>query len=462
MPENSKIRFYVTEQLSENIAETPEGYLLCSNVPITRIGEFLYKSNEMIGKDGKALVEATPDGVVRIQRDEKDVFADITIKSFEGKPFTLNHPNGFVGPENWGELAHGTVQNVRRGENGQGDLMLADILVTTEEAIKLIKAGQRELSCGYDAEYEQIEKGIGRQVDIIGNHVALVSKGRAGGRCAIQDKACTDCGECHCHKTTDSEQEVNMTDKKLTIKEKVIQFLDGLGIKDAEETEEEKKKREAEEAKKAEEKKEQEAKDAKKTKDDAMEGRLGAVEADLKEIKGMLQELLSEEEGETQDAEAIAKQIKDAEEAEAKKEEEKKAEEKKAEEEKKETSDCEAQWPDLVSHAEILVPGLKLVKPTKDHYKTMDGIKIDVLAKAVANADYGEEIGKLFKVKNLSKLTTDALDVAFLAASGVVASRRNRKIQRSSAKGVHDQAVARTVAEINAANKTFYGSKEKR
>ena len=124
-------RFYISEQLSDNMAELPSGYLLCMNVPITRTGEFLYKGNELLGQDGKPLVEPTSDGMVRIQRDEDQVFNEDSIKSFEGMPLTLEHPDGFVTPENWSKLAHGTVQNVRRGENGQGDLLLADILVTT-------------------------------------------------------------------------------------------------------------------------------------------------------------------------------------------------------------------------------------------------------------------------------------------------------------------------------------------
>ena len=465
--DDSKIRFYVTEHLSENIHETPEGYLLCENVPITRTGEFLYKSNEVP-------IEATADGVIKIQRDEDQVFSDVTIKSFEGKPFTIDHPQGFVGPENWGELAQGHVQHVRRGENGQGDLLLADILVTTEEAIKLIKAGQREISCGYDAEYSQIEKGLGKQTDIIGNHIALVSKGRAGGRCAIGDKECTNCGKCNCHKTTDGLQEVGMDMKAL--KEKFLKFFDSLDETDEEKAARLAKEKEAKEAKdkkmkddeaetaaKAEEekkKKDAEAKEAKdkKTKDEG-EDKYAGLDARLKKIEDMLAELLSEEQTEDSEIEKkIALEVKDAEEAEAKKKEEEAAEKK--EDEKKETADCAAQWPDLVSHADILVPGIKLRKPTKDHRATMDSIKVEVLTKALDDADYGKEIAKLFPRKGLAKMTTDALDVAFLAASGVVAARRNARVQSKDVK-VHNFADARSVAQINAANKAFYDKEKK-
>ena len=172
--------YYITEQLSEHIGETPEGFLLCRDVPLTRTGVFEYTASEVP-------VEASFDGTVKIQRDEDEVFAENTIASFEGKPVTINHPEGMVTPENWSELAHGVVQNVRRGDGEQADLLLGDILITTEKGIELVKSGLREVSCGYDAQYEQIEKGKGKQREIIGNHVALVTKGRAGSRCTIQD-----------------------------------------------------------------------------------------------------------------------------------------------------------------------------------------------------------------------------------------------------------------------------------
>ncbi len=70
----------------------------------------------------------------------------------------------------------------------EDDILLADLLITDKAAIESVRAGLREVSCGYDADYEQIEPGRGRQRNIIGNHVALVEKGRCGSRCAIGDK----------------------------------------------------------------------------------------------------------------------------------------------------------------------------------------------------------------------------------------------------------------------------------
>ncbi len=175
------MRFYTTDQLSPNQHLTPEGFLLCKDVAIGRTGEMLYAAGEIPVKAGL-------DGLIRISREPDAVFHEDTIASFQGKPITLDHPGSDVNPRNWTELAKGIVQHVRRGEGSSDGLLLSDLLITDETAIKSVRAGLRQVSCGYDAEYEQIEAGRGRQRNIIGNHVALVEKGRCGERCAIGDK----------------------------------------------------------------------------------------------------------------------------------------------------------------------------------------------------------------------------------------------------------------------------------
>jgi uncharacterized protein len=174
------MKFFATSKLSENIAETPEGYLICSNVPIARTGEMIYAA-------GETPIQPDTQGKVIVVRDQKEVFRPETIASFEGKSFTIYHPDGFVDPSNWKLLTCGIIQNVRRGTGANESDLMADILITDAEAIKKVKAGVREVSCGYDAEY--IETGVGRgvQKNIVGNHVALVDEGRAGEAYAIND-----------------------------------------------------------------------------------------------------------------------------------------------------------------------------------------------------------------------------------------------------------------------------------
>ena len=174
------MKYYVTSKISENIHETPEGFLVCIGVPIARTGEMLY------GK-GETPLETGDDGTVKVDRDEEEVFRPETMASFEGKPITISHPEEFVGPDNWKDLAKGVLQNVRRGTGEQKDDLIADLLITDKMAIGLVKNGLREVSCGYEADYLQIEDGKGKQKNIVGNHLALVDQGRAGPSYAIND-----------------------------------------------------------------------------------------------------------------------------------------------------------------------------------------------------------------------------------------------------------------------------------
>jgi len=174
-------RFYTTGDIGEKRSTTPEGFLVCHDVPIARTGQQLYLSSEVP-------VEDAGNGEVRIDRPPSEVFRPETIASFEGKAVTVEHPNDFVTPDNWQQLAIGTVQNVRQGDGMQDDLLIADLVITDASAIKYVNESLPEVSAGYEARYEQTEPGRGVQRDIVGNHVALVERGRAGPRCSIQDR----------------------------------------------------------------------------------------------------------------------------------------------------------------------------------------------------------------------------------------------------------------------------------
>lgn len=184
------MRYHTTHTLSPNIRETPEGYLVCEGVPIARTGVQEYLPEEVP-------VEPGPSGMVLVVRAEEDVFDPETIASFEGKSVTLDHPDPApdpddpdVNPGNWRELTCGVAVNVRRGAGGEADLLLADLIITDAEAITAVREKRlRQVSCGYDADYEEIRPGVGRQINIIGNHIALVTNGRAGWRVGIKDAA---------------------------------------------------------------------------------------------------------------------------------------------------------------------------------------------------------------------------------------------------------------------------------
>ena len=471
--------YYITEQLSEHIGETPEGFLLCKDVPLTRTGTFEYTSSEVP-------VEASLDGTVKIQRDDDEVFAQNTIASFEGKPVTINHPEGMVTPENWSELAHGIVQNVRRGQGEMSDLLLGDLLITTEKGIELVKAGLREVSCGYDAQYEQIEKGKGRQRDIIGNHVALVTKGRAGSRCTIQDnKPCIGCGKCTCGKdnTITTKEEFNKMKAKDLFKRifPKSRFADALadedlgepapveGIDDVEKAQQaaaeakasaeqavEAAQQAAEAAKQASEAKEVEEPPAdadpveeEKIEDEAPD--LAAVIERLDKLEALIQELIriETEEGHEElpagDAEGEEGKEKDLEEVQDDEGEEKE-------------EGWEEEFNDVASNAEIIDPDIVVTPPkTKDAApRQIKRIKM-VALKSAMTSDSAPIVNKLLNGKQLEELKSSELDSVFFTASKMIAKVRDSKVQKSTVDAKsYFKGISSEIADINKANKKFW------
>ena len=175
-----RMSYLTAEQLGATQSLTPDGFLLCVGVPIARTGVMSYAEQEIPEIESNS-------GVIDIERSPDEVFREETLASFEGKPVTVDHPYEQITPANWAAFARGHAMNIRRGEGDQADLMLADLLITDARAIAEVRNGLREVSAGYTAEYDQVEPGRGVQRNIIGNHIALVEKGRCGPRCAIGD-----------------------------------------------------------------------------------------------------------------------------------------------------------------------------------------------------------------------------------------------------------------------------------
>lgn len=178
------MRFYTTERLSANRELTPEGYLLCKDVPLARTGTMLYGPGETPIKPAKG------SQAVRIHRRPEDVFCPTSLASYAGKPFCDDHPEDDVTPKNWKDLTKGIVFTPHQGVGDQADVVLGDILITDPATIELVKDNEKvEISAGYDADYEEVAPGEGYQKNIIINHVALVADGRCGPRCRIGDTA---------------------------------------------------------------------------------------------------------------------------------------------------------------------------------------------------------------------------------------------------------------------------------
>jgi uncharacterized protein len=172
--------FFAPEKLGPNQSLTKEGYLVCTNVPIARTGIMYYGPGET------TIPEV--DGKVIIDRDEAELFAPKFMTSFVGKHVTNNHPPEPLSPQNFRNYAVGTIIATRRGDGIDDQLLLADMIIYDPLAISEIQDGKREVSAGYHTDYIETSPGRGRQINMLGNHVALVDAGRCGGQCAISDR----------------------------------------------------------------------------------------------------------------------------------------------------------------------------------------------------------------------------------------------------------------------------------
>lgn len=168
---------FFASKISNNIAKTPEGYLICRNVPIARTGRQDYYGQEL-GITDKW------DELIPVYRLEEDVFDEKALASFEAKSVTDNHPTVPLSVDNVPQYEKGHVQNIRR----DGDEVIGDLIIKDPNLISQVENNiKREISCGYNCKYAPYKDGY-RQYDICGNHVAIVTKGRAGSHVCIKDE----------------------------------------------------------------------------------------------------------------------------------------------------------------------------------------------------------------------------------------------------------------------------------
>ncbi len=169
---------YYGNKISPHITKTPEGFLICHDVPLARLGPMQYRAVEL-GLPGN------PEQIVTVNRYAEDVFAPAAIASFEGKDVTAGHPPENLTADTWAAYARGHVENVRRQE----DFLVGDLIIKDSQLANEVQSGAvREVSAGYTAEFLPDGDCL-KQTNIRGNHVAVVPRGRAGHDVAIKDAA---------------------------------------------------------------------------------------------------------------------------------------------------------------------------------------------------------------------------------------------------------------------------------
>lgn len=173
------MRAYFGSRISDHMIRTPEGYLVCKEVPIARTGIQNYRGMEFGGTD--------PNKIYNIERPEDEVFSKAALASFEGKPVVDEHPTEDVKPGNVLQYLKGTCRNVHRGDGALSDCIVADLIIYDDDLIRKIEDGKRDVSCGYDCLWDPKDRDTYVQREIRGNHVAVVNRGRAGHRVSIRD-----------------------------------------------------------------------------------------------------------------------------------------------------------------------------------------------------------------------------------------------------------------------------------
>jgi len=148
---------------------TPEGYLR-ADAFATRTGVFRY---------------VLPDGTVRRElRTPDQVYRPDSMKSLAEIGVTNDHPPEMLNANNTGKFAVGFTNNA---VESTAPFLKVGMTVTDAQAVKDITAnGKAELSCGYTCDVLD-EKGVyqGEEYDAVQkniryNHLAIVTKGRAG------------------------------------------------------------------------------------------------------------------------------------------------------------------------------------------------------------------------------------------------------------------------------------------
>lgn len=272
------------------------------------------------------------------------------------------------------------------------------------------------------------------------------------------------------HPFKDADEETEEEKKAREAKEKEKETADKCakdkGFKDAEEEEDFKKWREekagdkkgkgkdqegeTEEEKEARLKKEKEDKETadKKKAKDAEGDRFAEIMERLEALEGIVSEFIA---GEVERAEAADKAAKDAETT------TEKAEQAEKEEEEKATSDCATHWQDIASNVEILFPGMKPNKPTKDFAKFLTNTRRTALQAALSNKDTRDVVAAVTQGKPVRMLTGDALVSAFNDSAKIIAELNNGKASKGKVQVTQDHlAMSREVASINKRNKEFW------
>lgn len=179
---DGKMHFNDTVTL-DGSRRTEDGFLT-GNVRVARTGIQIYRGYEV----GKPDMQE-----VRVYRPESEVFKRDALHSFAHRPVTIDHPSEMVNASNWKKYAVGqTGDDVLR----DGNFVRVPMVLMDAAAIKAVEDGKKQLSMGYTCDLKwgdgvtpEGEKYDAMQVEIRGNHLAVVGAARGGDQLRIDGES---------------------------------------------------------------------------------------------------------------------------------------------------------------------------------------------------------------------------------------------------------------------------------
>lgn len=174
-----------TDRVSVGSVKEIEGGYLVATARVARTGVQEYLASEL----GDVAISAgfKPNDVVRLYRSPEEVFHEDSLKTITRLPVTVDHPGEDVSANNWSELAVGEVGDAYSKESSW---VIVNPMIKDARGVTAAKTTHKEISMGYRAEiapYHDAAIADFEQKNIRYNHLALVSRGRAGHEARIGD-----------------------------------------------------------------------------------------------------------------------------------------------------------------------------------------------------------------------------------------------------------------------------------
>lgn len=162
------------------------GFWFIPHNPISKVGIFDYLGSSISD-------ECEPNKVYKVFRSGETLLKSVSTWDNPPKPFINDHE--MLG-EGFTDVDDRPVQGVITNPQYEDGVLYADITVYSEKLKEAIENGKKELSLGYFCKFEK-KSGVYdgesydyEQIDMVGNHIALVDAGRCGSDVKVFDHKC--------------------------------------------------------------------------------------------------------------------------------------------------------------------------------------------------------------------------------------------------------------------------------